>query len=96
MKKLAIVFLLPAVLAAPGCIDFGSSRSVERANKPAVEEVKVPPRPTRKQDVDPNNPAAAVASLERELDFDQNLEPASTGTLKPDGSKVWTWTSSGK
>ncbi len=72
MKRLAIILIATLVLAAAGCIDFGTQTRRESGRKPAVEELKVPPKPIRKQDVDANNPQAAIDGLQRELDWDQN------------------------
>ena len=97
MTRIAACLILPIALLAVGCIDFSGSTRPDAAKPKNVEEVKVPPKPLRKQDIDPNNPRAAVDTLQHELDWDQNPENAGrTPTQNAPGRWSWTSTAAGK
>jgi hypothetical protein len=67
--------LLPALLllGAAGCaMTDWLHPQPPPAQKPAVEQVKLPPKQIKPEDVDPKAPRAAVEALQREMDWDQN------------------------
>ena len=73
MKQLLCCVLLSSLLiAGSGCFpDWTLRQHSDPPPAQTIEKVKPPPKPIRPEDVDPNNPRAAVDALNRELDIDQ-------------------------